>query len=426
MQVTNHLSQLQKNNLTNNVRASIVGYCSTVYVAILNPLILSKAGMPTEDVFIATCLTMALSCYFIAYFVKLPILTGPTMALNAYFVTGLCGNFHMSWPHALGIVFLSGIIVILLANTNIKNYLLNSIPHELEQSITYGIGLFLALIAINCSSIYNMPENNFDLQNLGIFALTVSIILVVEYKKKSGSVIIALTAATILSCWLRNHIPEQITYIPNLKFNTLLAMQLPNKFDLNSIMALFAVIIIVIFDSGISGKIITKKFVTSPKVIKEKTKGIFKAIGLSTIFAGLFGTSSTGVYLESLNIAQAKGSAGYIATITGSLFLVTILFKPLIFMIPAAATSATLFYIALNILKNWQFLQKFTLIDLITSLAIIIIIPLNSSIPDGIGVGVIMHTLLTYLFTTNYKFNKNRLILCIIFMLFFLIKIIFN
>ena len=417
-----NLAKLQKNNFSNNIRASIVGYVSTIYVAILNPLILSKAGMPTEEVFIATCITMAVSCYFIAYFVKLPIMVGPTMALNAYFVTGLCGNMHMSWQTALGVVYLSGIIITILANTNIKSYLLNSIPNELEQSITYGVGLFLALIALKCSSIYNPSQNYFDLQNLGLFALTLGIIFIVEYKKKAGSAIIALTITTLLACWLNHHIPEKIAYIPSLKLNTLLAMQLPNEFNLNSIAAVFAVIIVVIFDSGISGNLITKKFITDPKVVKEKSTGIFKSIGLGTMLAGLLGTSNTGVYLESLNIVQAKGSAGYIAAITGSLFLITILFKPLIFMIPAAATSAILFYIALNILKNWQFIQKLTRIDLITSIVIMVIIPLNSSIPDGIGVGVIMHTILT--FATGGRLSNNRLILFGMFILFFAIKLI--
>lgn len=408
----------------NNIRASLVGYFSTVYITILNPLILSKAGMPTEDVFIATCITMALSCYFIAYFVKLPILTGPTMALNAYFVTGLCGNMHMSWQSALGIVFLSGLIITLLANTHIKSYLLSSIPPELEHSITYGIGLFLAIIALKCSSIYK-HQNYFDLQNLALFALTLGIILLIEYKKKTGAAIIALAAATACNIYLNNHTPEQFIYIPHLKFNTLLAMQLPHKFDLSSIAAIFAVIVVVTFDSGISGSIITKKFISEPSELKKKSSGIFKSLGLSTICAGLLGTSNTGVYLESLNVVQAKGSSGYIATITGSLFLVTILFKPIIFMVPAAATSAILFYIALNILKHWQFLQKLSLIDLVTSIVIMIIIPLNSSIPDGIGVGVIMHTILTYLFTTDARLSNNRLILFGIFILFFIIKIIY-
>ena len=426
MKVTKHLSKLQKNNLANNIRASIIGYFSTVYITILNPLILSESGMPIEDVFFATCITMALSSYFIAYFVKLPILSGPTMALNAYFVTGLCGNLHMSWPEALGVTFLSGIIISLLASTNIKSYLLNSIPHELGHSITYGVGLFLAIIALNCSSIYNIHKNYFDLQSLGLFTLTLGIILLLEYKKRSGSTIIALTVATIISCWLNQNIPEHIMHIPNLKFDTLLALQLPNKFDFNIIAALFAVITVVIFDSGITGGIMIKEFTKSPEIIKEKTKGIFRAIGLSTIAGGLLGTPNTGIYLESLNINQAKGSSTYIVVIIGFLFLATILFEPLISIIPAASTSAILFYIAFNILKKWQFLQKLAWIDLITSIAIIIVIPFNYSIPDGIGTGVITHTILTYFFTNNYKVSNNRLILCVMFILFFIIKLNIN
>src|SRR4029079_957449 len=128
------------------LRAGLATFLTMAYIMFVNPAILEKAGMDHGAVFVATCLAAALSTAIMGLYANYPIALAPGMGLNAYFAFTMVPELGGNWQLALGVVFLSGALFLLISVTPIREWLINAIPINLKLGIAAGIGLFLALI----------------------------------------------------------------------------------------------------------------------------------------------------------------------------------------------------------------------------------------------------------------------------------------
>jgi len=399
--------------------SGIISYLTSAYIVIVNPLILSKAGLPAHDVFIATCITMAFGCLYMGLRTNLPIIIGPTSAINTYFLESICGYFAIPWPEALFCVFLSGCMIYLKSFFHIRRFIHAALPAVLSQATVYGIGLFLAMIAVRFSGIITYDDGTWiNLQNLLIFSTSVGSSLLAKYFRIPGHAIIGIVAATILHEVLDHNTIDAYITLPDYHLTTFLALTGYHATHPSNLAALFAITIIVTSDSHSSLNALLKSLPNHNSTCSKP----MECIGMTTIIGSLLGTSNSGVYLESLAGIENGGRTGLTPCITGLLFILTLLLSPALTMIPNAATTAILLLIAISILQTLHLFKGHAIVERISSYIIIASIPLTGSIADGIGLGLFSYSLGHLSQRQFHIFNGPYLSIQAIFSLFFFIK----
>src|SRR5579864_4984281 len=147
--------RLRENQTT--VRSEFLGGVTTfltmAYIVVVNPQILSQTGMPVEGVVFATCLSAAAATLVMGLYANYPIALATGMSLNAYFTYSVCLGMHVPWRTALGVVFLSGVLFLVLTVTRIRQQIVNGIPNCLKHSTAGGIGMFIAFVGLRNASV---------------------------------------------------------------------------------------------------------------------------------------------------------------------------------------------------------------------------------------------------------------------------------
>src|SRR5215469_11038403 len=194
-------------NWRTEILAGVTTFLTMAYIVLVNPAILSAAGVPLQAVTAATCLSAALGSILMGVFARYPIALAPGMGLNAYFAYTVCLKLHVPWQTALGAVFLSGVIFLALTAVGVRQMILRSIPHELYAAVASGIGLFIAFIGFrNAGLVVSDPATFVSLGNvrnpttaLALFGLALMVTL--EVKKVRGSILIGVLATTAIA-WM--------------------------------------------------------------------------------------------------------------------------------------------------------------------------------------------------------------------------------
>ena len=410
-------------SLKTECMSGLITYLTSAYIVIVNPLILSKAGIPAHEVFIATCLTMALACIYLGIRTNLPIVIGPTSAINTYFLANIHGHFGIPWQEALFCVFLSGCLIYTMSFFHIRQLIHAALPRVLTQATVYGIGLFLAIISIKFSGILvEGSQWGINLHSLLIFTTSVGVSLLAKYCRIPGHAIMGIVAATSVHLILGQHAIGTWLAFPDYHLHTFFAFSADHALQPNNLAALFAITIIVTADSHSS---LTALLSALPNQRATTCSKPMESIGLATIIGSILGTSSSGIYLESLAGIENGGRTGLTPCITGILFLLSLLLSPLLTVIPNAATTAILLLIAISILQSLHFFRDHTTIERLACYLIILSIPYTGSIADGIGLGLSSYSI-GHLASRQYHiFNVPYTAIQLIFIVFFLIKYLF-
>ena len=189
-------------NWRTEILAGVTTFLTMAYIVLVNPAILSAAGMPLAAVTAATCLSAAFGSILMGVVARYPIALAPGMGLNAYFTYAVCIKLHIPWQTALGAVFLSGVIFLVITAAGIRQMILHAIPHELYAAVASGIGLFIAFVGFrNAGLVVANPETFVTLGNIrnptAILALCGLILLVaLEVKKVRAAILIGVLATT--------------------------------------------------------------------------------------------------------------------------------------------------------------------------------------------------------------------------------------
>src|SRR6266436_3589159 len=198
--------RLAENQTT--VKQELLGGLTTfltmAYIIVVNPQILSQTGMPVEGVVFATCLSAAAATLVMGLYANYPIALAPGMSLNAYFTYSVCLGMHVPWRTALGVVFFSGVLFLLLTVTRIREQIVNGIPDCLKHSTATGIGFFIAFVGLrNARLVVANPATFVGLGNFSghevqtaCFGLALAVVLMV--RKVNGAILISIFATTVL------------------------------------------------------------------------------------------------------------------------------------------------------------------------------------------------------------------------------------
>ena len=395
--------QLKEKNT--NIRIELVAGLTTfltmAYIIFVNPNILSDAtGMDKEALITITCIVTAAATIVTGILANAPIAMAPGMGLNSFFAV-LVASGKMTWETALGVVFLSGLLFLALTLSGMRKRIIEAIPPSLVSAIAVGIGLFITFIGLKSLGIVVRDEITFvtagpltAIALIGLFGLLVMIYL--EMKKITGALLIGILASTMLAALCRQ------VQMPHQFISTHLDVS-PVAFRLDVLSAL---------KGGFFGTIFTLTFMDmfdsvgtlvacchQAKMVDQqgRIEGLGRLLGIdavATVFGALLGTSTTTAYVESAAGIEQGGRSGLTSIVTGALFLLALLFVPIVEIVPAYATAPALIMVGLFMMKEVKTIDFMNLEQAFPAFIIVVMIALSYSISTGLAFGFISFTLI--------------------------------
>ena len=382
------------------ILAGLTTFLTMAYIIFVNPDMLAKAGMDKGAVFVATCLASALGCFLMGLIARLPVALAPGMGLNAFFTFTVVLGMGKSWQVALGAVFISGLLFVLISAFKLREWIINAIPYTLKQGIVAGIGAFLAFIALKSSGIIVASPATFvtmgKLTDFGPAMAILSFFLIVVFvqRKVPAAVMLSILIVTVISLLAGESHYSGIVSMPPSIAPTFMQLDIAGALDVSMVSVIFAFLFVVLFDT--SGTLIgvTKKagLMSSDGQIPNLGKALF-ADSTAAVAGSLLGTSSVTSYVESTAGVAAGGRTGLTAIVVGVSFLLALFFAPLAGMIPAYATAGAIFYVAVLMLFTLREIDWDDLTEASPVAVVLLLTPLTFSIADGIALGFITYTI---------------------------------
>ncbi|MGZ9723511.1 MULTISPECIES: NCS2 family permease [Rhizobium] len=380
--------------------AGVTTFLTMSYIIFVNPDILSTTGMDRNAIFVATCLAAALGSIIMGVVANWPIGMAPGMGLNAFFAFTVVAALGFTWQQALGAVFISGSIFVLLTVTGVRSWLIAGIPRSLRSAIAAGIGLFLAIIALKSAGI--VVANKATLIGLGDLKQTgpllaifgFFVIAVLDAMKVKGSILIGILAVTVLSWIFGVSQFHGIVSAPPSIMPTFLQLDIVGALHGGLVHIILVFVLVEVFDA--TGTLIG--VAKRAKLLEEgKPSRLSRALlaDSAAIVAGsLMGTSSTTAYVESASGVQAGGRTGLTALTIAVLFIAALFFSPLAASVPAYATAPALLYVAGLMMRELTEIEWDDLTEAAPAALTALAMPFTYSIANGLAFGFISYVVL--------------------------------
>jgi adenine/guanine/hypoxanthine permease len=378
--------------------AGLTTFLTMAYIIFVNPDILSAAGMPKDAVFVATCLAAALGSAIMGLYANYPIALAPGMGLNAYFAFAVVKGMGFTWQVALGAVFISGLLFIVVSLFKLREAIVNAIPRSLKFAISAGIGLFLAIIALKNAGLIAAHPATFvtlgDLHQPGpvLAVLGFFVIVALEQRKVPGAIIIGILAVTVAAVVAGLTPFGGIVAAPPSIAPTFLQMDIAGALHAGLLTVILTFFLVELFDA--SGTLIGVAHRAGLLDQDGKLPRLKKALlaDSTAIAAGaVLGTSSTTAYIESAAGTAVGGRTGLTAVTVAVLFLAALVFAPLAGTVPAYATAPALCYVAVLMLRGLSEIDWDDLTEAAPAVVTAITMPFTFSIAHGIAFGFISY-----------------------------------
>lgn len=384
--------------------AGLTTFLTMAYIIFVNPSILAETGMPAAAVTAATCLSAGFASILMGAVARYPIAMAPGMGLNAYFTYGVVKAMGVPWQTALGAVFLSGAIFLVLTAAGIRRWIVESIPRPLYSAVAVGIGLFIALIGMkNAGIVVPHPATALALGNLrapatllSLFGLILTAALLVRGVR--AAIVIGAGVTTALAAALGlTHIAGGAPPLAALS-ETAFHLDIPAAFQLGLAEIVFAFLFVDLFDNlGTLLAVSNRAGLIEKDGRIPRIERILAADSVATIFGSLVGTSTVVSYIESAAGVAAGGRTGVTAIVTGLLFLVSLFIAPFLGVIPAAATAPALILVGALMMAHAAEIEWSDLRNAIPAFLTIVAIPMTFSIANGLSLGFLSYALLQLL-----------------------------
>jgi AGZA family xanthine/uracil permease-like MFS transporter len=390
------------------VVAGLTTFLTMSYIIFVNPDILSTTGMDRDAVFVATCLAAALGSLVMALVANWPIGMAPGMGLNAFFAFTVVAALGFTWQQALGAVFISGLIFVILTVTGVRSWLIEGIPHSLRSAIAAGIGLFLGIIALKNAGI--VVDNPATLVGLGdlkatgplLAILGFFVIAVLDALRVKGAILIGILAVTVLS-WITGVSQFQgVVSAPPSIMPTFLQLDIMGALHGGLLHVILVFVLVEVFDATGTLIGVAKRANLIQEGKKSRLGRALLADSTAIVAGSLIGTSSTTAYVESASGVQAGGRTGLTAFTVAILFLAALFISPLAGSVPTYATAPALLYVAGLMMRELTEVEWEDLSEAAPAALTALAMPFTYSIANGLAFGFISYVVLK-LFTGKWK-----------------------
>lgn len=383
------------------VMAGLTTFLTMAYITVVNPSILSAAGMDFAAVFVATCIAAAFGSIVMGLYANYPIAQAPGMGQNAFFTYGVVLGMGHSWQTALGAVFISGIIFVLLSVLPVREWLINAIPQSLKLGIAAGIGLFLGFIALkNAGIVVNNDATLVALGDIVSFEALVCIgafviITALAARKVRGAVIIGILAATVVGWLFGDNEFHGLVAMPPSPAPVLLQLDIVAALQWSMVTVILSMLIVDVFDTaGTLIGVATRARLVDDDGKLPRLRRALLSDSTATVVGAVAGTSSTTSYIESAAGVEAGGRTGLTAVVCGLMFLGCLFFAPLAQSVPAYATAAALLFVACLMARSLADVDWNDITESAPAVIAALAMPLSFSVAEGIGLGFISYVLI--------------------------------
>lgn len=414
--------------VTTEITAGATTFITMAYILAVNPLILSEAGMDKGAVFTATAVASIVATLCMAFFANYPFVLSAGMGLNAFFTYSVVLGMGHSWEFALTAVFIEGIIFILLSFINVREAIVNSIPENLKYAVSVGIGLFIAFVGFQASTLVVADEAT--LVTLGsvkspeaivtIVGLIVSILFLV--KGVQGALLIGVLVATVVAIPLGvTQLPTSIFELPPSVAPTAFAFTrvgMDEIFSFDMFMVVITFLFVDMFDTiAMLIGTATKADMLDEDGKLPNLKPALMADAIGTTLGACLGTSTVTTFAESASGVAAGGRTGLTSLTSAVLFGLALFFAPLFTAIPAAATAPALIIVGLFMIGSVVNIDFEDFTEGFPAFLAIIVMPLTYSIGDGLMFGIIAYAVTKLLSRRANEVSPVVYILAILFTL---------
>jgi AGZA family xanthine/uracil permease-like MFS transporter len=393
------LFRLKANETT--VRTELVAGLTTwltmVYIVVVNPQILQASGIDHGAAFTATCVAAALGTLAMGLLANYPIALAPGMGLNAYFTYSVVIGMHLPWQTALGAVFLSGLLFLLISLFRVREWLINAIPLSLKLGIGAGIGLFLGLIGLQGMGLVVADKQT--LVTFGGLAKPETLLACAGFlaiaglsaRRVPGAILIGVLGAAAAGIPLGlTHFAGLVSAPPSLA-PTFLKMDIPAALGLGVGGVVFTFFLVDVLDN--TGTLVATTQAAGLATPEGKIGRLREALLADSggaILGAALGTSTTTSYIESAAGIEAGGRTGLTAVVVALLFGLTLFLAPLAMAVPAFATAPALVFVACLMTAALRRVAWDDLSEFLPAVVVAVAIPLTFSIATGIGLGFIV------------------------------------
>lgn len=392
--------EFSKHNTTakQEIIAGITTFLTMAYIVFVNPVMLSVTGMEKGALITATCLSAAIGTGLTGLWVNAPFAMAPGMGLNAFFTYTVVLGQGATWQEALGVVFLSGVVFVILTVTGVRKALIEAIPVEMRLAVGAGIGLFIAFLGMQTMGL--IVANPATLVGLGTFTKPVilgvigfTVMAFLEVKRMKGGILLGIVVTTILGIIMGEiEIPKAVVSMPPSVMPVAFKLDIMGALKPALLGSIFSFVFVDLFDSlgtllacaneaGLIGK--------DGKV--EKIDKILEVDAASTMIGSVLGTSTVTTFVESASGIAAGGRTGLTSVTTAVMFILTLFFSPIIGVVPGFATAPALIVVGVFMFKNLLDIDLRNLETAIPCFLTIIMMPLAYSISIGIAFGFISY-----------------------------------
>ncbi len=426
-----------RTDVKTEIIAGVTTFMTMAYILAVNPSILSASGMDSNAVLIATALASFIGTILMALLANYPFALAPGLGLNAYFAYTVVQSYGYSWQFALFAVFIEGLIFILLSVTNVREAIFNAIPMTLKYAVSCALGLFVAFIGLQNAKLIVPSESTIvtyqtfkgeHFNSVGIGAILslvgVLIITVLLIKNVKSAILlgIILTWALGILCELVGFyqpdpslgmysvIPKQIISFDlsslSLTFGQFLRTDFSTIKIVDFIVIMFSFLFVDLFNTlGTLIGVASKAEMLDENGRLKRIKGALLADAIATSAGAVLGTSTTTTYVESASGVTQGGRTGLTATVTGFLFLLSLIFAPLFLTIPSFACAPALIIVGFYMISSIIDIDFTDMTEAIPAFLCILFMPLSYSISEGITIGIISWTIIN-LITGKAKEKK--------------------
>jgi AGZA family xanthine/uracil permease-like MFS transporter len=383
-------------SIKTEIIAGITTFLTMSYIIVLNPDVLSMAGMDKGSVFTATIVAAIIGSLIMGLYANYPVVLAPGVGLSAFFTFGVVMGMGYKWEVALGAVFLSGILFLLISIFKLRQWVVESIPMTLRYSIAAGIGFFLAIIALkNSGLVIDHPATFITLGDITrpeslLTLLGLLLIAILAYRKVIGAVMITIIAITIIALMLGMIEFSGFMSLPPSLEPTYMKLDIAGAFDIVMISVIFAFLFVDLFDT--SGTLIAVAHQGNMLDKDGKLPNMKKAMtadSVASIVGSGLGTSTTTSFIESGSGISAGGRTGLTAVVAAGLFFVALFFSPIVSIVPPYATAPALLFVAVLMSAGLGKINWGDLTEAVPVLITVLAMPFTFSIVNGIALGFI-------------------------------------
>jgi len=409
------------------ILAGLTTFVTMAYILFVNPITLEAAGMDKGAVFMATALASAVATLFMGLYANYPFALAPGMGLNAFFAYVMVGSMGVSWQTALGAVFLSGIIAVIVTLTGLRELLIKAIPVSLKHAVGAGIGLFIAFIGLVNSGI--VVANEATLVDLGDFTqpgtllATIGLIImaVLVAKGVKGGILISIIITSIIG------IPMGVTNIPTNIISTppsiapgFLKLDLAGALKFSMFPVIFSLFFADLFDTigtfvGVASR---TGMIDEQGNLKRGNKALF-ADSLGTVIGSLLGTSNTTTYVESAAGVSVGGRTGLTSVVVALMFVASVILSPIALAVPGEAVAPALIMVGVFMASSLNEIDFNDFTEAFPAFITAVAMPLTYSISYGLALGFVAYTALKFLTGKGKEVHWVMYILSFLFILYF-------